>query len=1122
VKKPHLNYNFSYEDLFSPFALQELHNLFFQRMEALCPTLFEQHALYMAHLLPATAESVYLIDASIFLEDFLKHLFSLNDTQYIGLEQAQHIRSILYFRREFWQKRLRGKHFPDWSLGDEALWAELLRNKWGQLEVYDEYHFAQLALDILSAARAAPKDIAAQEELALAERFHHQRAQKQPLAYSYRSPGGHDPAMPTGVVEDGHLVVSHELALKNYTRPQFYPEHMEHDALAIHWEADYCIRCHPRQKDSCRRGLKIPITEPKKSGCPLKQHISECHEAYIRGHVLAALCLIMIENPMVAGTGERICNDCMQACIFQKQQPVDVPKIETHILKQVLQQAWGFELYGLLTRFHPLRRKRPYPLPYSGKNVLVVGAGPAGYTLAHYLCQEGCGVLLIDGNKLEYPPEQWIGGSGRFHEAVENIETNDFLWGSPEQRFSTGIGGVAEYGITARWQKHFLNIIAVTLLRQRTFSMCGGIRFGSQIQLKDCKRLKLEHVALCTGAGKPKLVSMGDNFPKGMRFASDFLMLLHHSTPHHNDSLSALDIEFPAVVIGAGLTAVDTATEVLAYYIQRLKRLALVVAERGLDAYRAALSVAERELFERLWEHALLWERHVREPEVFSFTAWLKATGGVSILYRRRLVDSPAFRQNPEELSAAFAQGVRFIPEVTPIRCALDECGHLDGIWLETREKQRFCMPARSAFMAAGTLPQFIEDDEDIARCLRTEGGEFFWPHSTDDGGAVVRADWGGAFLSSETPYGRVSFFGDAHPCYQGSVVKAMASAKEGYSAVMAELAKLPAKPREAVSAESWHGLVDYWRHMLQARIVETRQLAESIIELVIHAPLAAEKFRPGQFYRLQNLKKGMLSKEKAIKPLALTGAWTDAEKGELGLIVLQMGASSRALSELRSGDAILLMGPTGMPTEIPKQKKVVLCGGGLGNAVLFSIGAAMRAEGCRVVYFAAYRHPRWVFRQADLEAAADSIVWCFEEYPDDVVFQHREQDRVFQGNILEALKRWASGNEVLERLPFLLGEATSIMAIGSAGMMAAIGQLQQDQTYGGYFHPECRVIVSVNAPMQCMLKGICGECLQRKVDPKTQQESYIFTCAEQDQTADEVDFNFLKNRLSEVHLNLR
>ena len=73
--------------------------------------------------------------------------------------------------------------------------------------------------------------------------------------------------------------------------------------------------------------------------------------------------------------------------------------------------------------------------------------------------------------------------------------------------------------------------------------------------------------------------------------------------------------------------------------------------------------------------------------------------------------------------------------------------------------------------------------------------------------------------------------------------------------------------------------------------------------------------------------------------------------------------------------------GTTGTPTETPPGETVLLVGGGLGNAaVLFSIGAALRAEGSRVLYFAGYKTIADRYKVADIEAAADTIVWCCDE----------------------------------------------------------------------------------------------------------------------------------------------
>ena len=105
--------------------------------------------------------------------------------------------------------------------------------------------------------------------------------------------------------------------------------------------ANYCIWCHNQEKDSCSKGLRDRKTGAyendvfgvKLLGCPLEERISEMNLARSRGYVIGALAIVTIDNPLCAATGHRICNDCMKACIFQKQEPVDVPQVESRTLK---------------------------------------------------------------------------------------------------------------------------------------------------------------------------------------------------------------------------------------------------------------------------------------------------------------------------------------------------------------------------------------------------------------------------------------------------------------------------------------------------------------------------------------------------------------------------------------------------------------------------------------------------------------------------------------------------------------------------------------------------------------------------------------------------------------------
>ena len=64
------------------------------------------------------------------------------------------------------------------------------------------------------------------------------------------------------------------------------------------------------------------------------------------------------------------------------------------------------------------------------------------------------------------------------------------------------------------------------------------------------------------------------------------------------------------------------------------------------------------------------------------------------------------------------------------------------------------------------------------------------------------------------------------------------------------------------------------------------------------------------------------------------------------------------------------------------------------------------------------------------------------------------------------------------------------------------------------YLNPAHVGIGSINSPMQCMMKEVCAQCLQRHVDPATGREEFIFSCYNQDQELDRVDFANLHARL--------
>jgi NADPH-dependent glutamate synthase beta subunit-like oxidoreductase/NAD(P)H-flavin reductase len=910
-------------------------------------------------------------------------------------------------------------------------------------------------------------------------------------------------------------------------------------------EIHYCILCHDRDKDSCSKGLHEPPGKTTGSplagkiavnplgieltGCPLDEKISEMHMLRKAGDAIGALALVTLDNPMCPGTGHRICNDCMKSCIYQKQEPVNIPQIESGVLTDVLQMPWGVEIYGLLTRWNPLNVRRPYALPYNGKNVLVVGLGPAGYTLAHYLVNEGFGVVGIDGLKIEPLPLDIVGTDDA---APRPIRDWSEIYRPLDDRVLEGFGGVSEYGITVRWDKNFLTLLHLTLARRRGMRIYGGIRFGGALPIEDAWTCGFDHVAIATGAGRPTVIDMKNNLIRGIRKASDFLMALQLTGAFKRDALPNLQARLPAIVIGGGLTAIDTATELMAYYPVQVEKTVqqydTLVAEVGEANVRRFYDAEELELLDEHLTHgrAVQAERARAEAaaETPNLIALVQAWGGVTIAYRKRMVDSPAYRLNHEEVMKALEEGIAFAENLNPIAAIPDQYGAVKEMAFkregQVREGQdaTVTLPARTVLIAAGTTPNITYEKEIKGTFQLDAKKKFFQPHAVyrgDDGGFHLRPDANGFFTSYESDGRFVTFYGDNHPRYAGNVVKAMASAKDGFPLVVSlfakELSALDPSTQTARDA-AWAALAQRFDAEFNAHVQDVVRLTPTIVEVIVKAPAAARRFRPGQFYRLQNYESGARRVEGIpllMEGIALTGAWVDKEKGLLSLIALELGVSSRLVAYLQKGEPVVVMGPTGAPTEIPEHRNVLLLGGGLGNAVLFSIARGMQAAGNRVLYFAGYRKGEDLFKREDIEAATDQVIWSTDTGAR--IEPGRPQDAHFRGNIIQAILAYQNGELGDRAVP--LDTVDRIIAIGSDRMMAAVTRARHG-VLEPYLKKDHVAIASINSPMQCMMKEVCAQCLQKHVDPVTGQETIIFSCFNQDQEMDRVDFANLAARL--------
>jgi NADPH-dependent glutamate synthase beta subunit-like oxidoreductase len=507
-------------------------------------------------------------------------------------------------------------------------------------------------------------------------------------------------------------------------------------------QIDYCMICHEREKDSCSKGIHEKDGSIKKNplgvetkGCPLDEKISEMHFLRREGYPLAALAMVMLDNPMCAGTGHRICNDCMKGCIFQKQEPVNIPKIETSVLSDILSLKDGLELYALLMEWNPLNVKRPYALPYNGNKVLVVGLGPAGYTLSHYLLNEGFAVVAVEGLKIESALDIYDLKKGdplpSFKDTIER---------ELDERIISGFGGVSEYGITSRWDKNFLTILQLLLERRKNFKILDGVRFGGTLTIEDAWKLGFTHVALATGAGKPTLIRMKNNLSRGLRKASDFLMALQLTGAARMDSMANLQVSLPAIVIGGGLTAIDTATETLAYYpiqVEKFYLHAKTMLQEIPDYFDVTYDDEEKLTAQTFFEHGKiiheLRNEAKRNNQAPDFLPYLKEWGGVTLIYRKQLKQSPAYKLNHEEVNEALEEGISIYEELSPIECILDSNGAIEAVKFEHTSDDKkgsiHILNAKTVFVAAGTSPNTTYEKE-YPQTFRLMDSGYYQPYT--------------------------------------------------------------------------------------------------------------------------------------------------------------------------------------------------------------------------------------------------------------------------------------------------------------------------------------------------------------------------------------------------------
>ncbi len=225
------------------------------------------------------------------------------------------------------------------------------------------------------------------------------------------------------------------------------------------------------------------------------------------------------------------------------------------------------------------------------------------------------------------------------------------------------------------------------------------------------------------------------------------------------------------------------------------------------------------------------------------------------------------------------------------------------------------------------------------------------------------------------------------------------------------------------------------------AKILERKQVSESVYELVVETPLIAKKCKPGQFV--------IVLSDKDSERVPFTIADFDREAGTITMIIQEVGATTcHICRDFQVGDELEnVVGPLGRPSEMEKFGTVVCIGGGIGVAPVYPIARAYKALGNKVISIIGARNKELVLWEDKMREISDELIVC----TDDGSYGRK-------GFVTDPLK------EMLEK-----GEKVDyVIAIGPVIMMKNVARTTEP------FH--VKTVASLNTIMVDGT-GMCGGC---------------------------------------------
>ncbi len=221
--------------------------------------------------------------------------------------------------------------------------------------------------------------------------------------------------------------------------------------------------------------------------------------------------------------------------------------------------------------------------------------------------------------------------------------------------------------------------------------------------------------------------------------------------------------------------------------------------------------------------------------------------------------------------------------------------------------------------------------------------------------------------------------------------------------------------------------------------ILSKTELCPNQYEIRIKAPYITRNAKAGQFIILRVDSEG--------ERVPLTIADIDKENGELTIVYMAVGYSTKKLAQLNVGDEIAdLVGPLGKPTHIENYGTVVCLAGGYGAAPCYLIAKAFKEAGNKVYMIMGARNKDLIFWQDKMEQASTELFITTDD--------GSLGTKGFVTNVLSDIMQ-------KEKIDYAI-------AVGPLPMMRAVADLTRDKGI--------KTEVSMN-PIMVDGTGMCGAC---------------------------------------------